>query len=173
MSKLYLTSCLTFLVLVSVGQKNIPVSESITISGVVEKEITIGFAEILALKSKPIADVLITNHTGEARSTAKGMKGILIKDLLATVPFKAESPKVLSEFYLAFISTDGYTAVFSWNELFNSPTGDNSYLIVEKEGEKLAEMPERILVMTPTDLRTGRRNIKGLNRIVVGRYTKS
>jgi len=160
----FLPALLTF------AQKNIPVSESFTVSGDVEKEVVIGFKEILALPAKPIADVAITNHLGEPRSTAKGMKGILIKDLLASIPFKAESPKVLSEFYLAFISTDGYTALFSWNEIFNSPTGDNCYLITEKEGKKLVEMPERILVITPTDTRTGRRNMKGLSRIVVSRF---
>lgn len=172
MKKLLLTSCLTFLALVSVAQKDIPVSETVIVSGVVEKEITIGFAEILALKAQPVADVQVTNHLGEPRSLAKGMKGVLVRDLLASVTFKAESPKLLSEFYLAFISTDGYTVVYSWNELFNSPTGETTYLIVEKEGKKLTEMPERILMMTPTDLRTGRRNMKGLNRVVVGRYTK-
>lgn len=152
-----------------VAQKNIPVTETATVTGAIEKETTITIAQLTAMPAKPVADVLITNHTGEPRSKAKGMKGILVKDVLAAVVIKSESPKVLSEFFFTFFASDGYKVVYSWNELFNSPTGDNCYFITEKEGKTLSEMPERLLVLTPTDFRTGRRHIKGLSRIVVSR----
>ena len=38
-----------------------------------------------------------------------------------------------------------------------------------KDGKKLKDMEERILIITPTDFKTGRRHIKGLIMIVVGR----
>jgi len=154
-----------------IAQKNIPVTEAVTVTGAVEGELTITIAQLSALPAKPIADVVITNHTGEFRSTAKALKGVLVKDVLGAVVIKSESPKVLSEFYFTFFASDDYKVVYSWNELFNSPTGDNCYFITEKEGKKLAEMPERLLVLTPSDFRTGRRNIKGLSRIVVSRAT--
>jgi hypothetical protein len=151
-----------------VGQKSIPTTESFVVTGVVEKDMTIKLAEIPVAQSVSIPDLQITNHLGEPRSTAKGLRGVLMKNVLKDVPFKVESPKELSEFYLAFIASDGYSVVYSWNEIFNTPTGDNLYLIVEKEGKKLAEMPDRILVLTTTDFKTGRRNVKGLSKILVG-----
>jgi len=99
-----------------------------------------------------IDDVIITNHMGEQRSTAKNMKGVLLKDLLDKLEFDAESPKVLSEFYLTIIATDNYKVVFSWNELSNTETGNHVYVI-----------------MSPTDFKTGRRNVKGVRQIIVGR----
>lgn len=158
--------------LFSQEKEKVPATDVIVVSGLVEKEITLGVAELSAMTSQPVADVVITNHLGEPRGTAKGLRGILVKNLLGGVGIKSENPRVLSEFYFTFIASDGYTVVYSWNELFNSPNGENCYLIVEKDGKKLSEMPERMLVISPTDFRTGRRHIKGLNKIVVSRAGK-
>ena len=46
-------------------------------------------------------------------------------------------------------------------------TGENTYIIVEKDNKKLSEMEDRIVVVTKTDFRTGRRFIKGLSKIIV------
>jgi len=116
-----------------------------------------------------IGSLNITNHTGEKRGTASDMKGVLVKDVLQGVKFKTETPRQSSEFYLTFVASDGYKAVFSWNEIFNSPTGDHLYLITEKAGKKIGEMDDRILLVTTSDFKTGRRHIKALSRIVVGR----
>lgn len=154
-----------------VGQEKTPVAptDHLIVTGEVEKEVTIHASQLDAQSSIPIGDVVITNHAGEPRGTAKGLKGVRVSDVLSGVHIKAESPKVLSEYYFTFVATDGYAVVFSWNELFNSPTGANCYFITEKEGKRIAEIPERILVLTPSDYRTGRRHIKGLQKIVVSR----
>ena len=151
------------------GQKPVPTTDSFLVTGVVDRDLIIAIADIPTAKAVSIPDLVITNHVGQAKGTAKGLKGILVKDVLKDIPFKVEDPKVLSQFYLTFVASDGYAAVFSWNEIFNSPAGDNLYLITEKEGEQLAVMHERILIMSIKDFKTGRRNIKGLSRIVVGR----
>ena len=59
---------------------------------------------------------------------------------------------MLSEFYL------NYTA-----------TGDNLYLITSKDGKELNVMGDRILLISTTDFKTGRRNVKGLAKIIVER----
>jgi hypothetical protein len=155
--------------LIAWGQKEIKPTDEFTVVGQIEHEIKFNLADLEKFQSKKLEDVIITNHLGEKRGTAKSLTGIPIKDILKNVEFKVESPKVLSEFFLTFIASDGYKVVYSWNEIFNTATGDNIYLITEKEGKKIREMTERILVITTTDFKTGRRNIKGLSKIVVGR----
>ena len=118
---------------------------------------------------QPIPDVVITNHAGEPRGTAKQLSGILIRDLLKDLQLEEENPKLFSEFYLVFVAADNYKVVFSWNEIFNSPTGDHLYLITSRDGKKLDEMTDRLLVITSTDFKTGRRHIKGLSKIIVER----
>ena len=151
------------------AQKDIKPSDEFVISGQIAHELTFSLADLEKMPSKKIDDIVITNHLGEAKGTAKNMKAILLKSLLEKIEFKSESPKVLSEFFFTFIATDNYKVVYSWNEIFNTSTGDNIYLITEKDGKKLSEMADRILVITSSDQKTGRRNIKGLNKIVVSR----
>jgi hypothetical protein len=151
------------------AQKDIKPSDEFVISGLVVQELKFNLVDLEKIPAKKIDDIVITNHLGESRGTAKNLKGFPLKTLLDKIEFKAESPKVLSEFYLTFTATDNYKVVYSWNEIFNSATGDNIYLITEKDGKKLTEMADRILVITPSDQKTGRRNIKGLIKILVGR----
>ncbi|HTH56656.1 MAG TPA: hypothetical protein VL728_11475 [Cyclobacteriaceae bacterium] len=151
------------------AQKDIKPSGEFVISGQMVHELKFSLADLEKLPSKKIEDIVITNHLGEPRGAAKNLKAVPLKTILDKIEFKAESPKVMSEFYLTFVATDNYKVVYSWNEIFNSATGDNIYLIVEKEGKKLTEMTERILVITSSDQKTGRRNIKGLSKIVVSR----
>jgi len=160
---------LLFSSLIVFAQKEITPSNEFVITGQVQHELKFTLADLEKLEAKEIEDVIITNHLGEKKGTAKGLKGVAFKSLLDKIEFKTESPKVLSEFYLTFIATDNYKAVYSWNEIFNTATGNNIYLITEKEGKKMSEMNDRILVITPSDFKTGRRNIKGLSKIIVSR----
>lgn len=116
-----------------------------------------------------VGDLVIYNHLGEQKSTQKQMKGVLVKDVLGKIEFDSPSPRQLSEFFLTVKASDGYTVVFSWNELFNSPTGDHVFFITVKDGIDMDKMKESILMVTTTDFKTGRRNVKCVERITVGR----
>jgi hypothetical protein len=160
--------CLLVATVADAQQPATPTS-TFLVTGAVEKEHVFDYAQITSLPEQTLADLVITNHLGEPRGTARNLKGVLLRDLLKSVTIKAESPKVLSEFYLTLIAADGYKVVFSWNELFNSDTGSHVYLITEKDGKRLTELPERILLITETDHKTGRRHVKNLARVVVAR----
>ena len=151
------------------GQVKVNPTEAFTVSGKIKKEVNFTINDLQAYESEKIPDVVISNHLGEAKGTSKNLKGILLKDILAKVEFNTESPKVLSEFYLTCIASDGYKVVFSWNEIFNTATGDNLYLITAKDGKELKDMDDRILIISTTDFKTGRRNVKGLAKIIVDR----
>lgn len=151
------------------SQKTTQPTTVFTITGQVKNDLTFTLIQLDKVPSKSIPDVVITNHLGEPRGTATQLTGILIKDLLKDLVLKEDNPKLFSEFYLTFVAADNYKVVFSWNEIFNSPTGDNLFLITSRDGKKITEMEERILILTPTDFKTGRRHIKGLSKIVVNR----
>jgi hypothetical protein len=154
---------------IAIAQKESLRSNAFAVKGQVKKEVKITVTDLMKLESKAIGDLVITNHLGEPKSTAKNLKGVLLKDLLSKVEFNSESPKTLSEFYLTFIATDNYKVIYSWNEIFNSPTGNNIWVVTEKAGVKLDSMDDRILVVCTTDFKTGRRHVKGLSQILVSR----
>lgn len=144
-------------------------SKSIVISGDITKEITFNLEDLKRFDSRSISDLIITNHSGEPRGTAKELKGFLVKELFEKVEFTTPSPKQLSEFYLVFEALDGYKVVFSWNELFNNSIGDEVFIITSMAGENLKEMKDGILLISHSDIRTGRRHVKNLSKIIVKR----
>jgi hypothetical protein len=165
----YITIIFLCIAFVGSAQKEMKPTSSFTISGRVKSPVVISFAELKKLKRYDIGDVVITNHLGESKSTAKGLNGVLLKDVLDLAQIDSENPKVLSEYYFVCKANDNYTVVYSWNELFNTTIGDSVYIVLEKEGKSADQMNDSILMISPKDLRTGRRHVKALTTIEVKR----
>jgi len=152
-----------------IAQKPIPTTENFSIEGKVKNEITVSLADLSSYKAYSIDSIVITNHLGERRSTLKNVKGILLKDILVKVEIDAEAPKVLSEYYFVCIASDNYKAVFSWNEIFNNDLGKSIYILNGNDGKPASVLDNRIALVSPTDKMTGRRYVKGLQKIVIER----
>jgi len=142
---------------------------SFVISGEVKSPVTITLSDLTKYPELSIGDVTITNHLGEKKSEQKALKGVLLKEVLQKVEINTESPKVLSEFYFQCKAADGYLVVYSWNELFNSPTGETVFLVTSKNGIKISDLDESILIISSKDYITGRRYVKSLTSIDVKR----
>lgn len=155
--------------LLAVSQPDQKPTSSFTISGDVKAPKTITIEDLTKMKVVPIGDVVITNHLGEKRNEARGMKGVLLKDVLSLVEINAESPRVLSEYYFICTANDDYRVVYSWNELFNTAVGETAFIVTEKDGKSIHALPDAILMISSKDLRTGRRHVKALSAIEVKR----
>ena len=151
------------------AQGSFPSTSSFQVTGEVEKSVTFGYADLNKLKIHNIGTITITNHLGEKKSDVKGLKGVLLKDVLQDVKISSPGPKQLSEYFFTCKSVDGYTVVYSWNELFNNPAGEKIFLVTEKEGKQIEALPESILMVSPADYKTGRRYLKSLQSISVGK----
>lgn len=163
---------LTFLVFYNFSinaQRTIAPSEAIKIEGKVKAGKTFSIAELDAFTKTEIPDQTLHNQKGEAKNTLKNMKGVLLKTVLESIEFDYEKPKELNEFYFVFVATDGYKVVFSWNEIYNSEAGNSFYIVTEMGGKSIKEMEQRILFISATDLKPGRRYIKALEKIEVRR----
>ncbi|HEY5772970.1 MAG TPA: molybdopterin-binding protein [Chitinophagaceae bacterium] len=153
----------------SAQKENIPTTENFSIEGKVKKSLIVSLADLSSYKSYSIDSIVITNHLGERRSSLKKVKAVLLKDILDKVEIDAENHKVLSEYYFVCIASDNYKAVFSWNEIFNSDTGKSVYIITAQDGKPATGLDNRIALVSPKDQMTGRRYVKGLQKIVVER----
>jgi hypothetical protein len=153
----------------SAQKENIPTTENFSIEGKVKKSLAVSLADLSSYKSYSIDSIVITNHLGERRSTLKNVKGVLLKDILNKVEIDSETPKVLSEYYFVCIASDNYKVVLSWNEIFNSDTGKSVYIITAQDGKPATGLDNRIALVSPKDQMTGRRYVKGLQKIVVER----
>ncbi len=144
-------------------------TNSFTVSGKVKTEKVFSISDLEKIPLVSIGDLSISNHKGEIKGTAKAMKGVRLIDVLKEVTLDTDNPKLMSEYYFIATAADGYKVVFSWNELFNTPVGETVYIVLEKDGKKLAGTEDSILTVSTQDVRTGRRYIKNLSSIIVGR----
>lgn len=153
------------------SQKKIETSNMLSITGAVKQALQLSIEDLKKYPTQKAGKgkLNIYSHDGNLRSTMKGLEGIPIKTLLEKVEFAVDSPKDLSQFYLVFEATDGYQALYSWNEIFNTPVGDQVYVLTRADGVGIDAMEQRIAVASFSDIRTGRRYVKGFNKITVRR----
>ncbi len=146
-------------------------SSSFSIQGQVVQPVKLDLETLLS-RSGSLASVdslVIFTHDMKPRHTIHNLKGVLVKDILSAVKLNTDNPKDLSTFYFVCKATDEYKVVFSWNELFNTETGNHAMIIVSEEGRSGKELEDRIALISPTDKATGRRYVKWLTEIYVGR----
>ncbi|GGG74911.1 hypothetical protein GCM10007415_03070 [Parapedobacter pyrenivorans] len=129
------------------------------------KKTTLTFEKLTGVTLQSLDRLRIYNHAGEYRSTLKGVKGALLKNVLTDMALGEESPKVLSEYYIVCIATDGYKVVFSWNELFNTPIGDNVLVVTNIKEATNGKQGGELALLSPEDIATGRRYVKQLQTI--------
>ena len=147
------------------GQNSIH-SDTLFVTGKVKQEKAIPISHFHLYKSVALGDIN-TSCSSKQREDSKEVKGILVKDLLDSVEFDYENRKMLNQFYFKFEAIDGYTVVYSFNEIYNTETGNHLYIVTEMNGKEIGEIDNRILLLTMNDIKSGNRNIKGLARIVV------
>ena len=167
MKTLSFTFFFVFSITFGFAQKSVESTNQFTILGLVDKPKTINFTDLQKEKSIEIGDFKITNHAGEFRKEYKNMKGVPLLNLFKDVKITAESPKVLSEYYLVIKASDGYSVVLSWNEFFNTEIGNSFFIVLEADGKSQTESTERILLIATKDFKTGRRHVKGLQSIEI------
>ena len=157
----YLLIALVFVAFTAKAQE----SKQFTIEGKVKHTLTVNLADLKQYKPVSLDSVTIFNHLMQHKGSIKNIKGVLSKDILAKVEIDTDSPKKLSEFYLVFTATDNYKVVYSWNEIFNSPTGNQLLVLTSYDTHPAKAEKGIIAIITPSDFATGRRFVKGLSKI--------
>lgn len=141
-------------------------SNEFSISGKVKMEKVISLSDLEKYPTVSLKNVNIS-CSPRREDKAKLVKGVLLKNILDSVTFLHEKSKTLNQYYFLFIASDGYKVVFSFNEIYNTEVGNNLYIVTEIEKKQLAAMPNRILMITMKDIKSGSRNVKWLSKIVV------
>ncbi|NNU33312.1 molybdopterin-binding protein [Mucilaginibacter sp. S1162] len=159
---------LSFCTSVAFAQETVKPTNQFSIGGKVKKGSVITMDSLKQYTIQTIGDIKITDHTGVFKHEDDKLKGILIKDVLSHTQFDVGSPKLLSTLYFVFVAADGYKVVYSSNELYNTEVGNHVYILMEKNGVKTSAMKESLQMTSMMDLKTGRRYLHNLDKIIVG-----
>jgi DMSO/TMAO reductase YedYZ molybdopterin-dependent catalytic subunit len=145
------------------------VSTAVQIVGYVDNPCTFT-AE--ALRQRPqviIKDVDILCGSGKLKEEGLTYTGVLLRDLLEEAQMQLEEHEVPNRTYIVATGTDGYRALYSWHEIFNSPQGDGLIVVLTKNGQVLGEKEGELCLVSTRDERPGPRRIRYLSRIEVCR----
>jgi DMSO/TMAO reductase YedYZ molybdopterin-dependent catalytic subunit len=106
------------------------------------------------------------------RKLAGGYSGIRLTDVLEEADIKRDARHALRRTYVVAMASDGYQAVFSWGELFNTSVGRDVLVAFERGGLPLQDGEGKIALVSLADEKIGPRHVKWLSRIDVRRVSE-
>jgi cytochrome c551/c552 len=143
------------------------VTEQITVTGKVEKPLKLDPAALRQFPPQQVGEVPLVCQSGADKGKLENFKGVRLTDILDQAKILAPGHNDVKKLAIVATASDGYKAVFSWNELFNSPIGEGVMVFFEKDGQPLADNEGRIALVSSKDSRTGPRHVKWLQNIEV------
>jgi DMSO/TMAO reductase YedYZ molybdopterin-dependent catalytic subunit len=133
------------------------VSTRLSVTGEVQKA--------LVLSVEQLREIAGRRGAGEGR----GYGGLRLVDLLEEADIRRDQPRALRRTYVVAFASDGYQAVFSWGELYNSPLGKGVLVAYERDGKPLQDGEGRLALVSLADDKPGPRHVKWLARVDVRR----
>lgn len=171
MKRWYLFSTLALIVATAHAQNDdaVHVRDTVHLTGLVDRPLTIHVGNVGSFPVRTLdlsADVICAD--GDVKRTIRQARGFLLRDLLDSAGVQLEHKKARGEYLVYVAASDDYNVIFSWNELRYGPAGENTWLLFEEDGKPLLENG-RFIVMCTSDLVTGPRHVKWVERIDVRR----
>ncbi|SEL42731.1 hypothetical protein SAMN05518845_107134 [Variovorax sp. YR750] len=114
----------------------------------------LGPTQVLCYSGRPVAQV-------------DSYAGARLIDLLDACGLSERPRSELKRCVVVARGDDGYQAIFSWNELYNSTIGEKVLVLYEKNGEALDAHLGTICLISAGDSRLGPRHLRGLRQVAV------
>lgn len=143
------------------------VTRSLTITGAVEHPLTLTVADLAQRPDLQVRTIPLDTISGEPLRSLENLRGVRLRDLLDEAVIHIEDHNDIKKMVVIAGASDGYKVVFSCEELFNTPNGDDVYVYFETAGQPLPDEEGRIALISGHDLHTGPRHVKWLNAISV------
>jgi len=142
------------------------VSQQVVVAGAVRTTLTLTVDDLKAFPADQVIGLTVTRRIGD-KETASTVRGVKLTAVLERAGLAGTDRNEWRHTAVLATATDGYQAVFSWPELFNTEVGSGALLIFERDGQPLAEREGAIALVSARDLRTGPRSVRWLTKLEV------
>jgi hypothetical protein len=92
--------------------------------------------------------------------------GVLLRDVIASAPSYERQGRAQRWLTFEAVATDGYRAMFSWGELFNTDAAEHVLVIRARDGKPLDAAEGPLALRALADTRPGPRHVRNLCAIV-------
>lgn len=138
---------------------------ALTVSGKVEHPLQL---DTIAVRGYPADQVVTLTLPGRAPGDkASVVRGVRLKAVLDKAKLVVTDHNTAKKTVVIATARDGYAVVFSWSELFNSPAGDSVLVLFERDDKALPDAEGPLALISATDIDTGARHVKWLERVEV------
>ena len=139
----------------------------ICISGRVDSSLVLGMEQLRAMDILEMENLPMICGSGEPKGYVGKVRGVLLADIINRAKVVVTGHNDTKKMYVIAASDDGYKAVFSWQEIFNSHNGDSIVVLFEKDGKPLAAADDEVDLLSARDHLSGPRYVKRLKNIEI------
>lgn len=109
--------------------------------------------------------------SGQGGGTERSVtySGHLLRDVLLQAGLGGPTDRGARMATIELVATDGYRAMFSWGEVFNTAVGDQVLVITAQDGRPLDSIAGPVALRSLADMRPGPRHVRNLCSVVVRR----
>lgn len=138
-----------------------------SISGRVEQPRGVSLEELLAMEMVEFNDLLLACGSGVPKGHIDSCRGVPLTDVINLAKVRIIDHDDTKRMYVVASASDGYTTVFSWQELFNTSVGEGVIVLLEKDGRRVYEEHGSVDLFSARDILTGPRYVKKLSSLRV------
>lgn len=124
-------------------------------------------ADLEAIEPRTVTQRRSLEREGVREERSLQYGGWLLRDVLARAGFDDRGRRDTRTWIVEAIATDGYRAVFSWGELYNSAAGEQVYVIASQDGQPLDAAAGPLALRALADQRPGPRHVRNLCAVSV------
>lgn len=144
-------------------------SHSVKFFGAVKTPREFTSADLQPMQPSDSGSMPVVCASGATLATVKNFRGVRLVDLLNQVGIDEQGHTDARRMVVIARATDGYLAVFSWSELFNTEIGESVLIAYEKDGKPLGPEQGDLLLISGKDIKTGPRQVRWLSEIEIRR----
>ncbi len=145
------------------------ITTEISVFGSVLKPQKLNVAKLKELNATEVSQMAIVCGSGETKESSVSYKGAKLIDILDKAVVDISEKNGRNKIYVVATASDGYKALFSYQELENSVIGDKVIVFYEKNGSEVPDYEGKIGLISANDKKTGPRHIRSLKNIEIVR----
>ena len=143
------------------------VSREVVVTGCVDRRHSFDLCALMRLPTQLTGPLDIVCLSGRKVRDASDYKGVRLTALLDVARLRLPQARDFTRAFVLAQGADGYTVVFSWHELYNTPVGVGALVVYERDGRPLADDEGGIGLISTCDLRVALRQVRALTRLSV------